>query len=1319
MRLMSSPTQIDAKHIQAWADTSPNAEQILPQLVRRLLYASSNPRVLDMPSGTGKNIPGWDGICEATEDSSHCPRGVSGWELSKDNDVRDKLDDDYEKRTRNPENLNARTTTYIAVTARRYVKKLDWANARKKKHKWADVRVIDADNLAQWLEECPAVATWFASEHLNWPAYDLRSLDRFLTDWSRETTDLPLPPRLILLGRERQHEQALQWSTQQRPSVLQVQATTKREAQLFVAAALESLDSVVRDELGSRTLIVESREAWRWVLNQQHPRPLILIPAFPEFEPSLGVEGHFVVIPIDRETEIHRNAIVIDEPLPRGELTKELASLGLPVLQAERLAQQSQGYLRPLQRLLGATETTTPIWIARENHAELGAMLLLGAWEPSHSGDRKAAENLGVDPEALDRLCTRLTRIEGAPLEREGQGYRWASPYDAWRLLAGTLSPRAFQRFEACAVEVLSEDHPMFGFQGNERYVAAFRLSPSHSSTLREGIAASVLHLTLHDDILRRRLGVSGGGPLAQTIIHRLLTSGWIRWASLGDELRRLAEAAPNAFLDRLAASLAVEEGVVRLFDQEGQLSPYGQSPHAQLLWALELLAWIPESMSLAVELLMRLVERDPARSSPNGRIVNRPLRSLKGVFHLIAPQTFVEEEERFTVLSALVPRHPECGFALLVELLGRVQVRVLPESASPQYYGRKDDLWLPDRPQVLARAERCLALALDAAGDVPERWTRLLGEPINQLLGDDAAQLMLDRMIELRGSFDDEGCLSVSDVARGKLHTMYRTSLHERHPVRIQQLHRILSAFEPSDPVLREAWNFEPGMLLLEPHTDGYDETQATLDRQRDAVLVRLLGHDSSLARLVQLVPWLAARSAGFRELGRALALSARSEEFDALLLRDESPAELRPLVAHFALSRHRRPGSDMSWLERLLRHWLERGREDDALATLLLRWPEPLVWDLVDQIGDPLRTRYWNGLENLGNHDGDQWERAVENLLAAENPLVALSTASYRCRMLPTELLVTVLERVVDAPERDSPRTGPDLGYEVVEVFREFDRRDDDTKLEDDLIPRIVNSELFFIGVFEWNHREPRFVWGLLEASPGFFVELLRLTYVVDPERQQLARNAHRVLEAWHSYPGRALDDDPRAREDALHDWVTRVLELARRESLDQAAESEVADVLARPTAGPDGHWPCEAARRLLETGRYPRLASDMRIAKFNQRGTTMRGSYDGGEQERTLADTYEQAAQALRATCPTTAQMLLDLARGFGHDAEREDRQARDLRLREGASARRRKPASEARPKLTGFLASSVDGQLVQKRRSKKKKPASKKKSASKKA
>ena len=89
---------ITSTDLKQWADTK-ECQQLLPELVKKLVDASvSNVDRLSSPSGDAVYLPGWDGVVSCDESIDMVPAGVSLWECGASEDVKGKIDSDYEKR---------------------------------------------------------------------------------------------------------------------------------------------------------------------------------------------------------------------------------------------------------------------------------------------------------------------------------------------------------------------------------------------------------------------------------------------------------------------------------------------------------------------------------------------------------------------------------------------------------------------------------------------------------------------------------------------------------------------------------------------------------------------------------------------------------------------------------------------------------------------------------------------------------------------------------------------------------------------------------------------------------------------------------------------------------------------------------------------------------------------------------------------------------------------------------------------------------------------------------------------------------------------
>lgn len=313
---MARPWEVSADDIANWANTVSSAA-ILPKLVRRLLFATAPLRTLAMRADAGTRLAGWDGVVESFRSTKFCPAGLSYWELSVDAAVRPKLERDFQKRLEEHRASPSAPppATYVAVTAKRFPdpSRSKWVQEKRRLGAFADVVVLDADDLATRLEQSPPVARWFA-DVLGKPAAGAEDLEIFLTRWAARTAP-PLPFELALAGREREAsaERLRAWLRATAPQPLAIRGDTREEALVFAAAAITNAAAPDSEPWRSRALVVRDLETWRWLLGTQHAEPPILLPAFPELDrghadqAARALKAH-VILPLDANAPVGTEA---------------------------------------------------------------------------------------------------------------------------------------------------------------------------------------------------------------------------------------------------------------------------------------------------------------------------------------------------------------------------------------------------------------------------------------------------------------------------------------------------------------------------------------------------------------------------------------------------------------------------------------------------------------------------------------------------------------------------------------------------------------------------------------------------------------------------------------------------------------------------------------------------------------------------------------------------------------------------------------------------------------------------------------------------
>src|SRR5258705_8803789 len=108
---MPHATLINNTDLNLWASRR-ESQSKLPQLMRRLIRITTpNIKKLHFPSDESVQLGGWDGIVEVEKGNDFVPDGNSGWELGVERNVKGKADDDYEKRTADPADIDPATSS--------------------------------------------------------------------------------------------------------------------------------------------------------------------------------------------------------------------------------------------------------------------------------------------------------------------------------------------------------------------------------------------------------------------------------------------------------------------------------------------------------------------------------------------------------------------------------------------------------------------------------------------------------------------------------------------------------------------------------------------------------------------------------------------------------------------------------------------------------------------------------------------------------------------------------------------------------------------------------------------------------------------------------------------------------------------------------------------------------------------------------------------------------------------------------------------------------------------------------------------------------
>lgn len=1257
------PLVITARDIEVWASHGNKvAEQILPELVRRLLQAtqkSAGITELYIPSGDSVGQPGWDGKVQASEPHTYVSSGVSAWEMGI-GEPQNKANSDYGKRTKEPLNVTPSETTFTFVTAQRWSGKDEWAYKKNESGEWAAVRVLDANDLEAWLDMSSAVKRWFMGV-LGRSQSGIVDLATYWEEWSTETRP-PLTTALIIAGRSEQQEAVQKKLKESNSGIIIISAASNPEAIAFLAASVMELPDDESGAILSSALVISSQEVWDETVASTES--LILVAAFdnPDRLAHALSKNHKVIVPLDMSIDTEDKGISLKAP--KKEVVKnELQKIGLPEKQAESLAALGRhSMLSMWRRLAIAGSIQRPEWVG--DAAVLIPALLVGRWDGAVEADRIIISKI-ADCD-YDEYIERLESVRvkpDSPVGKIGQKWFVASKEDAWHLVSGQITGKHMEHFRNGVVEVLTEIDPAYTLPYKERWMAGIHGKKlKHSSDIRNSLADSLAFMAVRFN--QKKIGDFEANVIAASIVTSIFEAAYNDrsghlWATLSNSvLPLLAEAAPNEFLTVLEKELKTTPPKIKFIfqDNEEDSSFSSHSPHTGILWALENFAWSPDFLIRSSYALSRLDELDPG-----GKLVNRPLGSLKDIFLSWHPQTTASVSQREEALESIITHYPDVGWKLLVAVLPD-QHSFTTGSHVPKWREWELDKQTVTYADLYQFVSAVTSLMLKNAGNDASKWADILEsyENIPPETQDEVANLLAKMRLDKLG---ESGQALLWDKVRNIVNKNKRFA-KQSWAIKKEVLDKLLPALahlKPNNTIDKYKWLFghDPNLPIEDSDDAAWEKYEVKVREARiDAVtnIYREGGVDllMQLSHHVESIQYL-----GVAVGEAAILVDADYENVLAHLSGKDSSYEFARGVI---LGRFY--PEDWKWAEKIIAQ-SDALKEATNLGSFLNLLPlSTKTWRIVDISSPETQKYYWENSPAYGLHGDENYVRLTEELLKAGQPYTALEALSLYTERAENKPDCDLVFRAFEAFIKSDPKKvgRVDLAMFSHHASRLLKYLDSQQNVDKS---RLAQIEWGLLPALK-HERKPKILYEELATNPKFFAEVVGWVYrrrgskkrKLTKEEETRARLGSELLESWNMIPGTT---NGKIDQQDLLAWVKTAREMLEKSGRIAIGDQIIGKVLAHSKVDDDGAWPLIAVRNAIEAIESDDLEQGIRLAVYNNRGVTTRSIGEGGGQERELAQKYNNYADKVKFRWPHTAFVLLKIADTWRLEGERQDNDA----------------------------------------------------------
>lgn len=1228
---------ITATQLDQWADST-ESRSVLPELVKKLIYASKHGLTKnDIPIGDQVQEPGWDGIVVSTGDKDNeifLPNGTCLIEMGTNNRPSEKANDDFSKRCNNSLGYPTKDCYFIFITPRTWAGRRKWEQEQNEKGIWKGVKVIDASTLVDWIEACPSVCSWFLSKlGRNNTFLDIKT---YWHEWSENEKGDKLDLSLVISGRDEFAKDVVDRLTS--AHVLFLISPSSKESLIFAVASILKYGS---EELKEKALISPSESATSAILNDRD-NGIVLQTDYSENSCFHVNKNNVLLHCLSQGTKLRltQNVLFIP-PVDVFAFTKALTLTTGAEDVARQYAWDSGKNISILRRRL-EFNGANPDWTKTENLIKLLPAFILGRWSDNSECDKKALEVLSGQKydDCLKELLFWLHK-DDSPFSKVNHYWSVKSAYDVLiDAISEIKEADIMDKLASLCEDVFSDTDNSLKDDLDSDGLIFHKFNAKYSNWLKEGLLQSLIVLSVYSNDTTIEQQVDA---IISKAIHPNDLDWWLTYCS-GNLLSLMAEASPNAFIDRVNEDLQSEKSAITtIFTKNyAHSSMFGNSSHyVHILSALETLAWMPEYLTDVTRILLKLCEFGSKKG-----YVNNAMDSLQNIYHVAFPNTYANLDQRCVVLNSLYKRFPRQLFRLCIILINNRRSGHLSISMNWRTFGK------PRKNTTEAEVYK----AVDSCMDNCCLLTELSDEEYIQLLNiaDDYRVPYIAEEIRQKviGKLEKEahrykGNQKVLNAVR---HANYSMNVYRNHHSEMDSswLTVILDKIEPNNIIERELWKFSNKYQEPATYDKDYHKIFDKKEARRDDALKEIIAKkgESGLTQLCQ-------RAENPEIIGRLLAGFDNKQEYIELVLKNKSCPRLAGIFFRRILS------EDSQFFDKIMSEKLD---DKDTYLYILYSMDvyNKTLQHYLDKCSTEEKRYFWQKVSNQLYVDREDINTAIEGFADVDRfdaAALLVEQAGVNQILVESQLLLKVLQGLIT--HADQMRSSISV-YDLDKAIEDLDKRDDIDE------QAIINVEILYCILKDEDIYPNLRFSKLLYKNPDQLFWLIKTTCLqaskkntAKPTKVQIqnSKACFRIL--WHlrslpCYENNTID------EEGLRKYVARLYQLGEENDSKEVTANVIGSLLGNTPI--DDTFPQDVICEILEDYMVDNMLDGFRTKLYNRHGMTFRGPLEGGDIERNKAAKAEQYSQRICIKYPTVARKVFDvLKKTYLREAEHMDNDA----------------------------------------------------------